>query len=424
MILNLKKSRNLKIIKFLQFYIKKYQLETIFRLLLYLILIWIIGSTWLYFTEKDYILTADEIAQGQKNYFNSYFNSFRNNLVYIFSGFEEYVPHTTAGWFGSIFVMLFGSLGILALLIGNVTSIIHERAGDSHFIPPLPDYKNLSNHIVICNWNSKGYEIIKQHHDSVIKEQKTIVIISDFADKIPILNSGVPRRIFKKVFAIKGKTTNKTVLLKASITNADTVIILAEDEGKFLFQKKNEYSNIKQPFLRLKDAKTILTGMLIESINSEIHTITELVNKENKIYLERTHIDEIISMDDISSKLISQTTLNPGLNKLYLSLLTASKNSNEIYIVNIPNNLINKSYKEILNIINSSFPNIILIGFSTRKKRIINGKEIRNTEGKIIFEKEFIINPTKKENKIYNINYKLRKNDSLILIAYEKPILK
>lgn len=413
--------------------IDRYQLNTIFKLLIYLVLIWIIGSTWLYFTEKDYKLTQTEIARGEVNYFDSFVGSFRNNIIYIFSGFEDYVPHTTAGWFGSIFVMLFGSLGVMALLIGNVTTIIQEGTRRAQFVRRKPTYGKFHHHIVICNWSKKVYEIINQLHDPVLTEQKPIVIVSESADQIPIKYTNVPLSRFKNVYYIKGDPTSTEILLLAGIERAKTAIILADERlgiRKYSGMLDNTSNDSTDRLFassdptdvknrrKLIDAKSILIGMVAESINPEVHTAVELVDSHSRIHFERTRIDEIICADTIASKLIAQCATTNGLSEFYVRLLTATQDSNEIYFVKVNGGLIDKTFRQVQKIVLERKLDTILIGFVTKRK-----KETLDRHGKQVDERVVVINPKSKENmnSNFNRNYVLGKNDYLIAIAYEKP---
>jgi hypothetical protein len=142
--------------------VEEYRVVLILKLVVFLIVVWVAGATWLYICERNWEPTPEQIENGELNWFGTYNDSVRHILVYLFSGFEQYEPHTFAGWFGSVIVMVLGSLGLLALLIGNVTSIIQERVRRAGFIKSKPAFGRISGHIIICNWNEKApQEILK-----------------------------------------------------------------------------------------------------------------------------------------------------------------------------------------------------------------------------------------------------------------------
>lgn len=233
----------------------------------------------------------------------------------------------------------------------------------------------LNSHIVICNWNEKGDAIIKELHSSVHKVKKPIVIIT----KNPQIIPSSAEEEYEKVFIISGDPTDENILKRASLESADSAIVLSDFD-------RGEYA----------DAYSIIIALAIEGINKDIYTIVELQKSRNKIHFKNSYVDEIICVEEITEKLAAQSTLNHGISYVYLHLLSATLDTNEIYIIPLPDKIKGMEFSKLMHKMTSSDIGIILIGY--------------------ISDNKVFINPKKDESLIV-----LKPGDKLITIAYEKP---
>ena len=416
-----------KLPKILSSFVERYRVFNLLRIVAFLLFIWVVGATWLYFTEKDYQLTAAEIQRGEKNYFDSYPHALKNTLVYLFSGFEEYLPHTLAGWFGSVLVMLVGSLGVVAFLIGNVVSIIQERIKEAKLIKKKPAHSHFEGHLVICNWSDKGINILRQVRDPSTGFSQPIVIVSEQANTIGIGND---KALFEDVWAVVGDPTLAGVLSRADIQHAETVLILADTgianettgngvltldwqtgPGTFSPEMSNHTSLI--------DAKTILVGMTIEAMCKHTYTCVELLDARNKVHLERTHINEVICGQEFSSKLLAQASVCHGLTKVHQHLLTATGNTNEIYISELPESFIGQTFETAKRRVRTLPEDLILLGF----QRATPTGQV-NRFGQKLYTTRLFLNPNNGSGRKRGSGQTtLQRGDKLIIMAYRKPNL-
>lgn len=270
-----------------------------------------------------------------------------------------------------------------------------EKSADGDF--------NIKDHVVICNWTSKADVVVRQLHDESVREKRPIIVITENPEKVPKCTD----RAYRGLLMIGGDPADKEILERADIKYAKTAVILSNDED-----------------IENADSKSILIQLAIDSINPNVHTIVELVKSSSEMYFKYTHVNEIICLEQLAEKLLSQTALTPGLSEVYMNLLTQSAETNEIYLEEIPGMFIGKTYEEVeREIVSIKEKDIILIGWSTSVEKKENGKVIVNGKGNSIFEKEIIINPRSSTNGIYSKNHRFKKGDSLFLISYEKPEL-
>jgi Trk K+ transport system NAD-binding subunit len=280
------------------------------------------------------------------------------------------------------------------LVNGNETGQDTDAGGDF----------NIKNHVVICNWTSKADVIVRQLHDESVHEKSPIIVITEKPEQVP----KSAEKAYRGLLMIGGDPADREILIRAGIKYAKTAVILADEED-----------------IENADSKSILIQLAVDSINPNVHTIVELVKSSSQMYFQYTHVNEIICLEQLAEKLLSQAALTPGLSEVYMNLLTQSTDTNEIYLEEVPGPFIGKTYEEAeREIVSIKEKDIILIGWATKVKKKIDGISIVNGRGKSIFENEIIINPKSSTNGIYSKNHKFKKGDSLFLIAYEKPELK
>lgn len=257
-------------------------------------------------------------------------------------------------------------------------------------------------HVVICNWNSKGEAIIQELHSSVVSDQRLIVIVSD---------GELPKRIgsaWRGVFTVIGNPLEQEYLLQAMVTKAHSAIILADE-------------NSPNP-----DSANFMIAASVERINPEVHTIVEISESRYLEHFQGTGVDEMICINEIAEKIISQSCLTHGLSSLYLDLLTASEETNEIYIIPAPATAHNKSYRSIRRSIGMfEGESLILLGFLAQvngAEKIPPGYRAFRRDGKNVV---MVINPTQnnESENPFSQSYVIKPGDELILMAYKEPQL-
>jgi len=266
----------------------------------------------------------------------------------------------------------------------------------------------VEDHIIICNWTKKSDLLVKELHNPSIEKKQPIIVITDNPQDVPDFEED---ETYRGIMIVKGNPSNEDSLKRAGIESAATVIILADER-----------------LADTADTKTIMTTIAIDHIIPDIHVVAEVLSSSNMPFFAYTFVNEIICLELLTERLLAQSCLTPGVSFIFADLLTQSSDTNEIYVEDIPEHYIGRTFQELRKaIVNLDEQDIILIGLgSTTEKIDSDGQSIVDYHGNSIMEKVLIINPKAKSqssNVKYHKDYKLIKGDQVYLIAYSKPNL-
>ena len=267
----------------------------------------------------------------------------------------------------------------------------------------------VEDHIIICNWTKKSDLLVKELHDPSLTTKRPIIVVTENPQDVPDFEED---ETYRGIMIVKGNPSHEETLKRAGIESATTIILLADEslgDGA--------------------DTKTIMTAIAIDHITTKIHVVAEVLSSSNLPYLEYTFVNEVICLELLTERLLAQSCLTPGVSYIFSDLLTQSKDTNEIYIEDIPNKYIGKSFQELRKaIVSMEGKDVILIGLgSTKNKKDKDGNKIVDHQGTPVREKVLIINPKSKNETNNNLEfskqYKLKKGDQVYLIAYARPDL-
>ena len=267
----------------------------------------------------------------------------------------------------------------------------------------------VEDHIIICNWTNKSDLLVKELHDPSLTTKRPIIVVTENPQDVPDFEED---ETYRGIMIVKGNPSHEETLKRAGIESATTIILLADEslgDGA--------------------DTKTIMTAIAIDHITTKIHVVAEVLSSSNLPYLEYTFVNEVICLELLTERLLAQSCLTPGVSYIFSDLLTQSKDTNEIYIEDIPNKYIGKSFQELRKaIVSMEGKDVILIGLgSTKNKKDKDGNKIVDHQGNPVREKVLIINPKSKNETNNNLEfskqYKLKKGDQVYLIAYARPDL-
>lgn len=278
-------------------------------------------------------------------------------------GYGDISPITVGGRVVAIAVMLFG-IGILGVFTATVAGMfIENRIRENKGMKAT----KASEHFILCGWNFRGSKIVEELRADAKCSYTPIVLVADLPEK-PLDDPDL--------HFIRGDIT-ADILLKANLPKAATVIILADDGI-------DAYA---------ADAKTILNTMTVKNMRAEVYTCVELMDPKNIDHCRMARADEIIVTGELSTNLLVQAALDHGIS-LMVTELVSNRYGNELFKINIPENLIGHSFFDALCTLKKS-QNILCLGIEDEK-----GKNL-------------ISNPPN--------DYQLKKEDRLIVISEERP---
>jgi len=336
------------------------------KLFSFLFLVWIFGGVLVFAVERT---NPD---------FNSFDKVIWNIAVYLFSGLDSGKPETGLGKILVISILMSSTL-VLALITGSLASIFIELRTKGRF--RMPESYKPRNHYVICNWNQKSIQLIQQMHADELEEKRAIVIISDNEDACNFGNELNKRKEMNNVFLIKGDPAEAYNLERANLTEAYSVIILADMEHKDNADGKSIFICMAIKEL-LEEAEKDSVSIEANQGNTPRRFITvEAVSPSNVKHFERAGANEVVCEKEFGMLLISQSAYQHGLASVFKDLMTFSnegdEDTNELYRFPIPQKDIDNeiTFPELAAKINESRndknPAILVGGYSTTKKRYI-----------------------------------------------------
>lgn len=244
-------------------------------------------------------------------------------------GYGDVAPSSTGGRLIGVVLMLFG-IGVLSLFTATIAGYFVEvKLKKERGMGALL----LKDHIIICEWNHRA-EAIHSELRSDARSAKVPIVLLAVIDAKPIDDD--------LLHFIHGEVTEDN-LGRANIETARTVIILGDEK--------------LDPGAR--DAKVVLSTLTVEALNPETHTLVEVVREENARHCRRAHADEIIVVNQFSSRLIASAAVDHGISKVMSELLSATY-GNDLRRVPVPPALAGCSFLEVFTEMKRSNSSIVL----------------------------------------------------------------
>lgn len=220
-------------------------------------------------------------------------------------GYGDIAPTTFPGRVIGAITMILG-IGILGMFTATIASVFVEKKlrmnrGMSAF--------NFKHHTIICEWNHRAAEILRELRADSRMADRPVVLIADIPEK-PVDDDNL--------YFIRGDI-NEENLVRANLGAAQTVVVLGDDSLD----------------ANARDAQVVLATLTVESLNRDVYTIVELVNERNVPHCERANANEIIVGDEFSSRLIARAALDHGISKVMAELLS-SRVGNDLVQIPLP----------------------------------------------------------------------------------------
>ena len=254
-------------------------------------------------------------------------------------GYGDFSPKTTEGRLFAVFVMFIG-ISLVSLLTASISSIfVAQKIREDKGLEKL----SLSDHLVLCGWNPNAESVIDSiqnlNHDNIIRD---LVLVNDLT---PEEVTSIKNRHHKiNIHFISGDFTHEETLDKASIGNANTVIIVP---------------NGTSTEMASHDEKTIFATLTIKSINSSIRVVAYILHRENLTHIKRAAADEVVVSDDYSAHLLASHVIEPGIPQTVNQLMESDSNA-RIKRVSIPTKFIGQNYAKLFDYYNEENDSILL----------------------------------------------------------------
>lgn len=216
----------------------------------------------------------------------------------------------------------------------------------------------LEDHIIICGWQQKTPQIVKELLRSEEYEGADIVIISD---KENFLDTNLDRMGINTayVYLLEGDFTDPNILRKARIDVAKIAMILPDRSGK--------RSN------RDIDARTVLTALTIEKLNNNVYSCVELLDPEYESHMTIGNVDQVIVGGYYSGLITAHAPINEYIIP-FLANLLPSDTDDKLQNIHVDREILGKSFDEVLGEFRKE-RKILLMGVKTSKGELLLNPE-------------------------------------------------
>ena len=217
-------------------------------------------------------------------------------------GFGDISPVSLGGRMIGVVLMFFG-IGVLGTFTATIAGVFVEKRQKRERGMEASD---LEGHIVVCGWNDRTREILKDLRADSRGAGKDIVLLAEVETK-PVED--------EQLHFVRGEV-NEEDLKRAGLERAATVVLVGD--------RALDY--------QARDARAVLAVLTVKSLNPDVYAIVELAGEENSRHCERAGADEVIVGADLCSRVISTATLDHGISTVLRELLSAQVGQNLITV--------------------------------------------------------------------------------------------
>ncbi len=222
-------------------------------------------------------------------------------------GYGDYSASTWPARLGTVVFIVVVGLGTFTFVLGMITDFVTSLAlkGQRGMVNIM-----VSDHILIVNFPSAAR--VKQIVEEIQSDpgyKREIVIVADQIDKLPFE--------FAKVHFVQGSPLEEETYQRANAAEAAKAIVLAPD-----------YNNPNSDAI----ASSIVS--VIESINSDVCTIAECMDRKHLILFESSNCDSIILGQQIAGNLLVQEMDDPGAAK-FIDVITSNQKGTTLFSTSI-----------------------------------------------------------------------------------------
>jgi len=250
--------------------------------------------------------------------------------------FENTSPYKLKTQYGFVSYWLVRVAGVSLVAFATATiasrfvaTVINRGAGMGKF--------KGANHLLICGWSPKGFEIIRELRAKEVEDPREIVILADL-EQDPVKSKGVT--------FIRGNPSNADDLARAGLDRVSTVIVLADTT--------NPNADPDD-----QDARSLLTTLAIESLNHNAYTCVEVVRSENRQHFERTRADELVVSAELTGALLAASARTHGLTGVIADLLTHPEGE-ELYRVPVPPQIAGQTVRHALEVMKDVHDSLLI----------------------------------------------------------------
>ncbi|MBI5367910.1 MAG: NAD-binding protein [Planctomycetes bacterium] len=221
--------------------------------------------------------------------------------------------YTTAGRVITLVLVLSG-MTFFAMMNAVVTALVTERLRRHLEASPM-DLEMLENHIVVCGWNASGFLLLQQIQTSETGDTP-IVIIAEVDVQV---RSRASRP--ELIFLLRGDPTRLDNLRAAGVERARLAVLLADQTVARTEQDR--------------DARSILTALMVEKLNPRIHSCVELLNSDNEAHIKMAGVEDVVVPFEWGAHIMSTLAVHQAIARAHEELLDR-KRGNSFFVMECP----------------------------------------------------------------------------------------
>lgn len=285
--------------------------------------------------------TAILFVEGEDGGFGNILDSIWWALVTMTTvGYGDKVPLTHEGRLLAAFVMLSG-VAVVSLFTATISSVfVAKKLREERGLQKI-FYRN---HLLILGWNDSAHDLLQTLFDlqSEAKPAKIVLINSLTPEETEEIQQQLKKH---EVKFLKGDYTGTAVLSRGKVAEAQTVIILSEQ-------------NLPPD---AADERTVLAVLAVKSVNSRAKVFVHVRERNSESHLRRAGADRVIVSDKFTGFLLANCAAAPIIPKVVDGLVGRGSNS-RIKPYHVPNNYIGRTFAELSDYL-KKHNNSLLIGF-------------------------------------------------------------
>ena len=232
-------------------------------------------------------------------------------------GYGDISPGTFGGRIVGVMMMLSG-IGFLGILTATVAGIFVENR---IMITKGLKEVEVSGHYLICGWSYEGSKVVAELRADDKSKDAPIVILADLPER-PLED--------ESILFVRGRV-DKDNLARAHAESALAALMVNDDH--------------LAPEVR--DAKVIMDVLTVKSLYPELYVCVELLDQKNVEHCKLAKADEIVVSGQLSTNLLVQGALDPGITKV-LDELTSNQYGNDLFLVSAPERMTGQKYLDIM----------------------------------------------------------------------------
>ncbi|MCK9522120.1 MAG: ion transporter [Proteobacteria bacterium] len=271
------------------------------------------------------------------DHFGDLGNAYWSTLIMLISGIEDKEPLSIVGRIEAVVILLIGMIliGQLTAQIVSTVLVRFERVGRIRMLPPST--RVFKDHILILGANEHLDNIIRQVW-TAFAGRRYIVVVDPNA---PNLNITDPK-VYALVFALEGHPSDPLVLERAGISRAHRAIVLSDPTIEEPEQQDSRSLMIAVTAQLAGGFDATVDGSQEPPFYTSVQ-MNQVPGHVAKHVLSRTNF---ICGTHIAEQLIGQFVLNPQASDIYHHLTQITDETNEIYLTDVPQDLVGKSFQE------------------------------------------------------------------------------